>query len=163
MAVSNPATMSSVYAEFGAPAGTLLSQFLRGGPYVPNVAANAGVPTSLPINLQQLAGAVKYVPITLGGSTVIQGSTCGLPTTQTTYTSGGAITVSGGNPSPSISWAYISGDSSMTQNIGGLTPQWNSAVNRGASKSAVYRITVSDGVSSATRDVTVNLFHDFDC
>lgn len=163
MAVPSNPKLSDVYAEFGAPAGTGLSQFLRGGPYVPNVAANAGVPTSLPIRLSQLAGAVKYIPISLGGSTVIQGSTCGLPTSQTTYTSGGSITVSGGNPGPSISWAYIGGDASVVQNVGGLTPQWNSAVNRGASKSATYRITVSDGVSSATRDVTVNLFHDFDC
>lgn len=163
MAVSNPATMSSVYAEFGAPAGTPLSSFLRGGAYVPNSPQNAAVPTSLPIALSQLAGAVKYIPISLGGSTVIQGNSCGLPTTQQTYTSGGSITVSGGNPGPSVSWSYISGDASIAQNIAGLTPQWNSAVNRGASKSAVWRVTVSDGVSSAQRDVTVNLFHDFDC
>lgn len=165
MAVPSNPKLSDVYAEFGAPAGTGLSQFLRGGPYVPNVAANAGVPTSLPIRLSQLAGAVKYVPISLGGSTFASGSTCGLPTTQTTFSSVASITVSGGNPSPSISWAYISGDNTMSLTNPGsaLNAQWSSAVNRGASKSATYRITVSDGISSATRDVAVTLSHDFEC
>lgn len=160
MAVSNPATMSSVYAEFGAPAGTPLSAFLRGGSYVPNVAANAAVPTSLPISLSQLAGAVKYIPISLSGPTSVLGETFGLPTTQQTYSNPANYTVSGGNPGPSISWSYISGDGSISQNVGGLNSvQWNAAVNRNASKSAVWRLTVSDGVSSATRDVTINLIH----
>lgn len=160
MAVSNPASMSSVYAEFGAPAGTPLSSFLRGGAYVPNVAANNNVPTSLPINLQQLAGAVKYVPISISGPSSVSGETFGLPTTQTTYSNPATFTVSGGNPSPSVSWAYLSGDNTISQNVGGLNSvQWNAAVNRNLSKTGVWRLTVSDGVSSATKDVTINLIH----
>lgn len=161
MAVPSNPTLTQVCAEFGAPSTTPLSAFVRGGAWVPNVAANNGVPTGLPISLSQLAGAVKYIPISLGGPTSAYGETVGLPTTQTTYSNGIAITVSGGNPGPSVSWSYVSGDATMSLQFASnsLTQQWFASVNRNSSKTAVYRCTVSDGVSSATRDVTVTLAH----
>lgn len=161
MAVPGNPKLSDVYAEFGAPAGTPLSSFLRGGAYVPNVAANNNVPTSLPIRLAQLAGAVKYIPISLGGPTSAYGETIGAPTTQTTFSNVVTITVSGGNPGPSISWARISGDATMSLIFAAnsLNQQWSASVTTNNNKVATYRITVSDGVSSATRDVTVTLAH----
>lgn len=160
MAVSNPAIMSSVYAEFGAPAGTPLSAFLRGGSYVPNVAANSGVPTALPIRLSQLAGAVKYVPPVISGPSSASGQVFGTPTTQTAFSDPVSFTVSGGNPSPSISWARISGDATTSQNTGGLTNvQWNASVNTNNTKTSVWRLTVNDGVTVVTKDVTVSLNH----
>jgi len=59
MAVPANPTLLQVCAEFGAPAGTPLSAFVRGGVWVPNSPQNANVPTGLPIALSQLAGAVK--------------------------------------------------------------------------------------------------------
>jgi len=161
MAVPSNPKLSDVCAEFGAPATTPLSAFVRGGAWVPNTAANAGVPASLPINLAQLAGAVAYTPISLGGPTTAYGETFGTPTSQVTYSNIITITVSGGNPGPSVSWTRISGDATMSLVLAGssLGQQWSASVNTNNSKTAVYRITVSDGVSSATRDVTVTLAH----
>jgi hypothetical protein len=61
-----PATpkLSQVIAEFLAPATTKLSQFLRGGAYVPNTTPNNAVPTALPIRLLQMAGTVRHIPHT---------------------------------------------------------------------------------------------------
>lgn len=161
MAVPSNPKLSDVYAEFAAPAGTNLSAFVRGGAYVPNISANNAVPTSPPISLSQMAGSVKYIPISLGGPTSAQGEVFGTPTTQTVFSDAVTITVSGGNPGPSISWARISGDATMSMVFptNSLGQQWSASVNTNSSKSAVYRITVSDGVSSATRDVTVTLIH----
>jgi hypothetical protein len=61
MAVPANPKLSQVCAEFLAPANTKLSQFLRGGAYVPNNSFNTAVPTALPIKLSQLAGATRYV------------------------------------------------------------------------------------------------------
>lgn len=54
---SPPISLLQVCAEFGAPAGTPLTSFLRGGAWVPNTPANAAVPAALPINILQLLGA----------------------------------------------------------------------------------------------------------
>src|SRR5690606_6481191 len=65
---SPPISLSDVYAEFAAPAGTPLSAFVRGGAYVPDVPANAGVPTAPPVSLLQLLGARKSPVILLDAS-----------------------------------------------------------------------------------------------
>jgi hypothetical protein len=62
MSVPNNPKLSDVIAEFLAPVGTRLSQFLRGGAYVPDVPQNAAVPSALPISLKQLVGAVRWIP-----------------------------------------------------------------------------------------------------
>lgn len=160
MAVPSSPKLSDVCAEFLAPATTPLSAFVRGGAYVPNVAQNASVPTSVPINLSQLAGAVRYIPVDISGPSSALGETFGLPTSQTTFSDVVHYSVTGGN-SPSVSWSFVSGDNSMAQtNPGGtLHSQWNSPVNRLNTKVAVYRITASDGITSDSIDVTVTLIH----
>jgi len=52
-----PIGMIEIQDEFLAPLGTPLSAFLRGGVWVPDSAANAGVPTALPIAMTDLLGA----------------------------------------------------------------------------------------------------------
>lgn len=156
MAVSNPATLESVYTEFGAPQGTGLSAFLRGGAYVPNgPSANAGVPTALPISLSQLAGAVKYVNVgvTVSPTTVGNAGLSPLITPSTT------ATATGGNGSYSYTWAYVSGDSThITLNSGQGTPtaNWKVTGVNGNNWSAVWKCTVSDGTTSASANVNVN-------
>lgn len=51
MAVPANPKLSDVCTEFLAPATTPLSSFVRGGSWVPNTGANAGVPTALPLLL----------------------------------------------------------------------------------------------------------------
>lgn len=62
MAVPANPKLTEVITEFQAPANTHLSQFVRGGAYVPDAPPNAGVPSALPIRLSQLAGAVRWLP-----------------------------------------------------------------------------------------------------
>lgn len=129
MAVSNPASMSSVYAEFGAPAGTGLSAFLRGGAYVPNgPAANAGVPTALPIALSQLAGAVKYnftasaSPASVGGARATAGTAF---TNATTCSTSGAL----GTVTYTWSVATTSGNAISVTSINSNTTTFSAPVS----------------------------------
>lgn len=151
---SPPLSMSQVWAEFGAPAGTPTSAFLRGGPWVPNTAQNAAVPTTLPIRITQLCGAAKTIALLVSaadttgnswpGSNAIFGSSTGNAT--------------GGTPPYNYTWSRVSGDTFTidTPNTAftnfrraGNPPQFTSA-------SGVYRITVGDALgASAFDDITV--------
>lgn len=158
-----PVSLAAVRAEFGAPAGTPLSAFVRGGTWVPDIAQNAGVPTTPPIRLAQLAGAVKYQPMTISGPNPVTwiGPTTPKPPRKV-YTSS-QQTVTGGNPAKSYNWTYLSGgndimcDAPTTLNGSfwaygaieiGVDPPPETTSN------AVWRLTVSDGTSSVSSDVT---------
>ena len=52
-----PIGLREVQAEFSAPLTAPLSDFVRGGTYVPDTGTNAGVPTAKPIALRNLLGA----------------------------------------------------------------------------------------------------------
>lgn len=70
MAISSTPDMLELYAEFAAPLGTPLTSLVRGGAYVPDSPANAGVPTAPPIGLLQFIGAsASTVVITNRGIT----------------------------------------------------------------------------------------------
>ena len=57
--LTKPIAMTDIEAEFLAPSGTPLSAFVRGGAFVPDSGANAGVPTSKPIAMTDLLGAAN--------------------------------------------------------------------------------------------------------
>jgi hypothetical protein len=67
---SGTLTLQQIYAEFGAPAGTRLTQLVRGGAYVPNNATNAGVPTAPPITLRDFLGASNVPPVVINNHTI---------------------------------------------------------------------------------------------
>lgn len=112
-----------------------------------------------------------YTPITLSGPTTADGSyncigpkpaTCPMSPT-ITATMASPIVVSGGNPSPSVSWARVSGSTFAVNNGTTLQPSFTATgVTSAAPVTAVYRCTVSDGTSSATRDVTVTATYNWD-
>lgn len=56
---SPPIDLKQIYREFGAPDGTNLTDLVRGGQWVPDTAANAGVPTTPPIGLLHFLGASR--------------------------------------------------------------------------------------------------------
>lgn len=157
MAVSNPATLESVYAEFGAPQGTQLSAFLKGGTYVPNTSANANVPTALPISLSQLAGAVKYVNIT-ASITPTSLSASGHLSAEPIGTATATCNASGGNSSKTYTWSRVSGatqiQASPSGNLCGFSVPTGTGIN---TYNAVWQCTVSDGVSSASPTVSVQI------
>jgi len=52
-----PISLANVRAEYGAPLGTALGAFVRGGAWVPDTSQNIAVPTAKPIALRDLLGA----------------------------------------------------------------------------------------------------------
>lgn len=157
---SPPISMDQVLAEFGAPAGTPLHAFVRGGAYVPNITSNSSVPTAPPITLHQLCGASAYQSPVISGPTLVNfyGAQAN-PTRNYTVLSGQSVT--GGNGITSISWVRISGSAG----IGCLTPttvnctfQANGGLPRGTDTeyTAVWRLTVKDHTSTVTKDLTVH-------
>lgn len=60
---SPPISLTQIQDEFGAPRGTGITAFVRGGAWVPNTPTNASVPTSPPISLLSLLGAAAYTPM----------------------------------------------------------------------------------------------------
>lgn len=159
-----PISMAQVRAEFGAPANTPLHAFVRGGAYVPNIAANSGVPTAAPITLHQLCGASAYQPPVITGPTEVDWfGYASRPVTYFHTTS--KQTVSGGNPSKTYSWVRISGSANIyngsTNTLagafyasGGYDPGTGEIPP--TSSSATWRLTVRDGTSTVTKDI---LFH----
>lgn len=59
-------TLEDIQAEFGGPTNPIsLQNYYRGGSYVPNVAANNGIPTSGVIGLQDFYGAMAGIPVAI--------------------------------------------------------------------------------------------------
>lgn len=163
-------SLSQVRTEFGAPSNAPLSAFLRGGAYVPNTAANAGVPTALPIKLRDLLGASATPPLSASksgdasGSFVCTESPAGVssscPTSANVTTNSVTITASGGAGSgPTFAWSKISGDTFTVNSPTSATTSFTVNIPRirdgTVSRSAVYRCTVTRGTETATVDVNV--------
>jgi hypothetical protein len=138
-----------VRAEFGAPAGTPLHNFYRGGPWVPNIPQNANVPAAPPVRLAQLAGAVVYAPPVISGPFDIT-----MPAHQSSAT--GTWTVSGGTGSYSVNWVKLSntGEAININATNTLSPTW-SRVHNNTEGDSSWRLDVNDGVQTVSRTVDV--------
>lgn len=155
---SPPITMAQVRAEFGGTVGvTKLSAYVRGGSFVPNIAANSGVPTSVPIRLNQLCGATSYYAVAAPASAY--GSRSGTAGTATTGSV--TVTVTGSGGTVTRSWTRVSGDAaiSISSTTAG-TVTWSasmSAVNN--YRTATWKCTVTDTVKgvTVTNNVVVEL------
>lgn len=161
---SLPLSLGQVYTEFGAPAGTPLGSFLRGGAYVPNVSQNNNVPTALPISLGQLLGATKSVPLAASVSPTTVSGNVQSASKNPSVTSGAAtVSASGGTGSYSYSWTFVSGNSFTINSPTSASTTFTAQVGTVASGtkytiSGVYQCTVTSGGSSVSAgNVTVNL------
>lgn len=155
---SPPINLLQICEEFGAPAGTPLTSFYRGGPYVPDVAQNANVPTSGAISLLNLLGATRYTPIsvvvTQSGGEVFRNESA--PRTERVS---GDLTpaISGGSGSYSVSWQYLSGGNFPQYSQTGNIVSGSSVVTKDSSDNMQFRLTVSDGVSTFQHDYGLDL------
>lgn len=153
--------MDQVIAEFNAPAGTPLHAFVRGGAYVPNIAANSAVPTAPPITLHQLCGASAYQPPVISGPTTVAWDGDPGPVPIHWHTSS-RQTVTGGNPSKTYSWVRISGSANinclepdtLAGTFDATTPRDFGGGLDASTISALWRLTVRDGTSTVTKNVT---------
>lgn len=132
-----------------------------------NVRSLAGVPSG-PISFSNLHGKSASSPLGASKSGDAYGEyTCVddppwtvCPTTTSINTNTVTITASGGTGSYTYSWSKISGDTfTLSAPSGASTYFQASGVGKGESRSAVYRCTVSDGVSSVTVDVNVSAYY----
>lgn len=102
-----------------------------------------------------------YTPIS--GVTITPSSASGTtvraepaPATAAVNSVGVTVAWSGGNPGATVTWAQVSGDTLPTVPPG-ASGYFGAVVNKNGTKSAVYRATVSDGVSSSYKDCPVSL------
>lgn len=154
---SPPITLGQVQTEFGAPTGTALGAFLRGGAYVPNTPTNSGVPTALPISLGQLCGASATTPLSVSAPSDVN---------KFVTTPGGATTAAitatatGGSGTKSYSWTRKSGNTGITAaSSTSATTEFSATVNNlTPSRDAVFICTVTDASGSAiSNDVSVHI------
>ena len=143
---------------FGA---TSLSQMTRGNK-VPNVSANSGVPTTLPLLLSQLAGAVNYVPVTGSASPNPLANSGGTKGTATI----GTVTVTGANGTGSYTYGaatLVAGSSagswtSINNTQSGNTYTFHAVLSQAGAETVdgTWQVTVSDGTTSYNVQFNVN-------
>lgn len=157
---SPPISLNQIKAEFGATGTRSITEFYRGGAFVPNTSTNSNVPTSGTISLLDFLGASARV--NLGGSISTinvehtQGPTPPGPVRAEVY---GTSTASptGGTGSYTYSWSVISGSA---QPSGSTTSQTFSIMADLLGNTEVtgqIRCVISDGVESITRTATYRL------
>ena len=74
MPVPNPPDLLSVYREFGAPNGTLLTAFVRGSTYVIDGVGTQSIPTAPPLDLLDFAGTFVPAALSVDSVTAVSGS-----------------------------------------------------------------------------------------
>lgn len=74
--------------------------------------------------------------------------------TQTVTTNSITVTATGGG-SKTYSWTKVSGDTFTLSNASGATTTFSASVGVNSSKSAVYKVTVTDGTNTSSRNVNV--------
>jgi hypothetical protein len=167
---SAPITLLQIYTEFGAPVNTPLTQMVRGGAYVPNSAANAGVPLAPPIDLLDFLGATD----TQVAMTVTNVSSVGASGPQTatlqflnngqlfkqTTQSGSELVpgewlVAGSASGYDVRWDNTSGSLSAGSDAPGVwlnlgtTRQFNRSQNSTGASEVVGTVQIRDAVSLA--------------
>ena len=94
---SGPISLGMIHGEFGGPTPIVLSNYYRGGAYVPNQDPNLGIPTSGQISFSQFYGASSGplpTPPVVGADPSINGDP--MASISSSYTAGYA----NGNPAP---------------------------------------------------------------
>lgn len=161
--------LSEIAAEFGKSAPYSLSDFYRGGTYVPDIAANSNVPTSGNIQLTDFYSAetATVVSSVAGGADIdqtIADNTANWPqTVQSSLRTAVPSPADDGNYS--YSWTRVSTTINNGRQIS--VTNGNAAATRfqafldipaESSNTEVWRITVTDGFgNSVSDDITVKL------
>lgn len=152
---SKPVTLAQVRAEFGAPVGTPLHAFVRGGSWVSDNSVNNGVPTSPPISLGDLLGASAYTPMTVSAPNVYATNPTGNANYMTFPTT---IEVTGGNAGKTYSFTHVSGQSfTINSPSSSQTKFTQTGTPPAATYTGTYKFTVNDGTASVSKTFTVSI------
>lgn len=127
----------------------------RGGAYVANTGANAGIPASGPIGLTNFYGGTRVGPLSVGASDASGNS---YPGAGVIFASSFAIP-SGGTAPFTYAWTFRSGSTFTINSPTGQGTSFTRAGNppQNTPASGVYRVTVTDAASAtAFKDITVS-------
>lgn len=157
MPASVPLTMAQLRTEFGGTAGvTKLSAYVRGGALVPNTPRNSGVPTSVPVRLNQFVGASKLQCTISPGTLYKNRATPGTATTASC-----TRTISGATGATTTLWSRVSGDTgiNITSSTSASTTFSGTVNAMNPLRTAVFKCRVTDTVTNvdSTTNVTVTL------
>lgn len=137
--------------EFGGGNPVYISDYFRGGPRVPNTGTNAGIPTSGIVYLSQYRGASASTPLNASVASIYQYN---LP--NGTRSASTTVSASGGTGSYSLTNAVlISGGPANISRSGMTVTVQATATNQ--ERNGTVRCTITDGVSTITRDFTFTM------
>lgn len=165
---SPPITSEMIRQQYGGSLPFRIQDYYRGGARVPNVAGNAGVPTSGVISFANFLGQGGG-----GGGGALTASSSNVngfvfqnepaPASRT-VTADGNVFASGGTGTYTCTWAHLSGSTAIpTPAANTFNPSYSATVSKNTELTAVKRCTVSDGVNTpATTDMTVRLAYSTD-
>lgn len=165
---SPPISMRQIYDEFLVPYGTSFKQLYRGGPHVPDTAANAAISTDPNgLRVAQFYGAVRYVPLTASKSGDAEGSTFifepAPDTASVTSAPPVVITPSAGSGSYTCQWFHSSGSTAIsTPGVNVFSATFGAVVPKGGLLTAVKLCRVADGVGIYDVYVSVGLSYSTD-
>lgn len=154
---SGPLSLSDIKGEFGGNASPALEDYYAGGSFVPSGTSgtNGPVPTSGTIGIFNFYGTSHILPLTV---TVSPGYLYKSRTGTGSITSNVDTGSGAGGVAPyTYAWTYVSGDSYTINSPASAATTFTTAVSSGATKSGVYRCTVTDSASTtAHTDVTID-------
>lgn len=106
---------------------------------------------------RMMFGSAAQLTLSLSSNTAIGFASPPFPSTATSQTI--IPTVSGGSGSYTYAWAYVSGDNAITRmsSASSANQQWSKSLFAGATANAIWRLTVSDGLTSVSDEVSVEL------
>lgn len=160
---SGPISWEMIRAEFGGGLPIHISQYYRGGGLVPDVAANANVPTSGAIGAWHFYGAVKAIPLSVSLSANTASGISflphdGSPATLRVISDSVIGSPAGGTGTYSYQWERVSGANITADRPTAAATTFSGTVPRNSTIEAVFRLRVQDGVSTVySGDVAVDL------
>lgn len=155
---SGSISLADIQTEFGGASPTSISEYYKGGTYVPNTATNASVPTSGAISIGNFYGAAAFTADTTPDPFAFTNTTPNQTNRSTTIYSN-TVTITGINTSVSVT---ISGGE-YSINGGGFTSSSGSLTNNStlqlrttssSSSGGTVQVYISVGTGSDTWTVT---------
>lgn len=123
---TNPA-FSAVRSFFAGPAN--LAAYVRGGTYVPNIAANSAISTTAAgLRLTQFSGADKTTPPSITATPNPKGASASGRSAMGTITTSTVLACSGGNGTYSVSSSLISSSGGTSPTHSATTTQGNAGI-----------------------------------
>lgn len=146
---SGQITWDMIRHEFGGPYPINISEYYRGGPRVPNIPANANVPTAGAISANSFRGATASTPLTASLSrTEVFGQFSGAEWTAVVVTNTPVTAqASGGTGNYSYQWERVSGFNGIHADSPN-SASTNFSANIQGTEVAVFRCRISDGIST---------------